>query len=231
MEKLVVIYKDEPIKTNILALKNVSNIIEIEKLNTFFSFSDFKYKGNYLISTYNEIVFSSKISLIFFICASELTDSVISSLLDEKPTAADFYLFQKSKTEKLIRFLSGLAIKREVLIKTGAFDKHICNNLYLNFLINYCRFFNTVSKQTIAEMKMSFSAFNRYMYWDFFENIYYNEKVLYIEDYKLMHSYFDNEIKNNFFRKFFAFFINKYLKLKQKEIRKKIIDTTFIEYW
>lgn len=176
-KKLLIIYKDSKLSSEINKLGGIFNILFIKKRKNI-SWFNYKKEGNKLVYVYNNILFNDDSEEIFFLASSEITNSVIHSLLDFKK-GEDFGFF-KNPTDKTLKFLSGFFVKREVLLRTGFFDRYIFYNLYLNFLINYSRFISPITRyEYIQPLKLKSNTPLSY-----FDEAFYLNQILYSEYYQ-----------------------------------------------
>lgn len=179
---LLVIYLDSSLSPKIVNELENSFQIKIVRKTKRISFLNYKEEGNRLISSYNHILFSTNSKIVFFICASELKDT--TSLLNFNSNV-NFGFFKKP-SNKLAEFLSGFFVKKEVLMRIGCFDRYTFNNLYLNFLINYFRFYHTIPEDNFFEPLMKINSTNlvRYNFWSLFEDSFYQNQILYKDSYQ-----------------------------------------------
>ncbi|VVB82684.1 Uncharacterised protein [uncultured archaeon] len=175
-KNLLIVYKDSPLPN----LNKITELFDVRVINVGkkISLINYKQKGNMLISDYNKILFSTNSKWVFFICSSELNNSI--NFLINFNDKRDFGFFKKP-TKKLIRFLSGFFVKREALIKIGFFDKYVFYNLYLNFLINYSRFYHLSLEDKFFE---PLNYFGTNSFFNAFEDSLYRGQILYINSYK-----------------------------------------------
>jgi hypothetical protein len=229
-KNLLIIYQDSAKYHNTDKLDSLFDVIIIPKLIRF-DIKEFKLEGNHLVTKYNDILFSTNSDYVFFICSSELNEPIINKLLNFNGSENDFDFFTGKKTNNLITYLSGLVVKKEVLIRIGCFDKHTFHNLYLNFLINYSRFFGKVPDNVFFRLKLGSSDFFKYSYWSYFENASYLRKPLHKKDYLVLNEKMEAVINNNILKKV----IGRYMKWKMEpslsETGKIVESTTYLEYW
>jgi hypothetical protein len=175
-KNLLIIYQDSSLPN----LKRITELFQVRVINRRkkISFINHKQKGNTLISDYNRILFSTNPKLIFFICSSELRESM-SSLMNFKDQA-DFGFFKKP-TKKLVEFLSGFFVKRDILIKIGCFDRYVFYNLYLNFLINYSRFYHSFFENKFFGPLKDFGTNS---FFSLFDDSFYKSQILYFSPYR-----------------------------------------------
>ncbi len=181
---LLIIYLDSSLSSKSINELKKSFQIKIVRKTKRVSFFSYREHGNHIISKYNRILFSTDSENVFFICASEL-DNAIPVLLGFGGEG-DFGFF-KSPSNKLTEFLSGLFVKKKVLMKIGCFDKYVFNNLYLNFLVNYLRFYHNLPENYFFEPLLKINSINlvRYNLLSLFENSFYESQILY-KDYYLI---------------------------------------------
>lgn len=220
-DNLLIIYKNSEIP-NLKKLEASFKIIVIPKINKKIDFQNYKKYCNIVASKYNDIIFSTNSKFIFFVCSSELNQS-IDGLLKFKLNN-DFGYFTDNKTVNTIKFLSGAAIKTDILIKIGCFDKDIPHNLYLNFLINYSRFFPEKGL-SIPPIKMNLFKSLKFFPLEYLENFIYTNQPLQKKYYLQINKHVI------FNQKIIGFFIIKTMNFFFPQLKKFIKDNTFVEYW
>lgn len=184
LPNLLIIYEDAPIHLEDILKLNKSFQIKIIKKTKGVSFINFRKEGNILISRYHRIFFSTNSKNVLFICASELKDAMLT--LFNFKNNADFGFF-KRPTNKLVKFLSGFFVKKEVLIRIGCLDKYTFYNTYLNFLINYLRFYHILPEETMLKPLIgAFADSIKYNFLNLFEDSYYRTQVLYSDSYQII---------------------------------------------
>ncbi|MCL5018714.1 MAG: hypothetical protein M1416_03055 [Candidatus Pacearchaeota archaeon] len=223
-KNLLIIYKDSKIP-DVKEIENLFEIIIIPKIDKKISLKNYKKEGNLLASKYNEIIFSSESENIFFVCSSELKKTTNNLLNFNLET--DFSYFADKKTGNLLEFLSGFFIKKAILIKIGCFDKYTFHNLFLNFLINYSRFFSE-KDFFLPDIKLNIKDYIRIFFWGHFENCLYCHRLLQKEQYSDINKKF---FKKNTLNRIIRYIIPKTINLFYPDINKFIIDNTYTEYW
>lgn len=182
-KNLLIIYKDSSLP-NLTRIKNFFDIRIISKRKRI-SLFNYKRKGNCLVSYYNRILFSTSSGLVFFICSSELNNCSLN-LLANFDNKKDFGFF-KEPTKRTLEFLSGFFVKREVIMKMGCFDKYVFHNIYLNFIINYTRFYNITLGEKDFEPLLEINPPNfKSQFWNLFEDSFYSGQLLYKDHYKII---------------------------------------------
>ncbi len=231
-KNLLVVYRDSFL-SNKLKLNESFEIIIIPKIKSP-TLEEYKINKNVLIAKYNDILFSTDSDLVFFVCSSELNDSTIKSLSNFKILEKDFDFFVDKKTKNLIRFLSGLVIKKDTLLRLGCFDKYIPYNLYFNFLINYSRFCNGTGKSLciIPHIRINIFDYSKYTIWKYFEESFYLSQPLYKNYYLALKENLENiSFRKSGINKSIIHLINKIMTLSSVRINKFIEDNTNLGYW
>lgn len=228
--KLLIIYQDSTKKKLTENLDSLFDIVYIPKLKRT-NLKDFKWHGNSIASKYNDIFYSTNSEFIYIICSSSLNKSVINTLLNYKESDKDFDLFLPQKNNDFITLLSGLVIKKEVLIKIGFLEKHIFNDLYFNLVFNYSRFIGKVPLNPFSNYKMSWYNLLKYFYWNQFEKVYYMNNPVYSDDYIKLYNEFDYCFANNIIKKVLQFFVRKIMDRRHEKVKDIVNSVSFIEYW
>ena len=231
MKALLIIYNEKSPFNTPKIIQDFFDVVTIEKVKNNAKSEDFKYVGNLISSAYNDILFNTENDYTFFLCSSDINDEVIQKLVDFKPTNKDFDFLLSNKSYKLIKYLSGLIVKRSVLLKIGFFDKHVFNNLYLNFLINYSRFFNSLPSEATSLIKISHTESFEFFYWSVYDEINYLQKHLYKNAYLKTNKLLTENMKLQLSKRLIAFSINLLIKPFLHKIYKRIEKITFVEYW
>ena len=228
--RLLIIYQDSAKKNLTEKLDSLYDIIYVPKLKRT-NLKDFKWYGNSCSTKYNDILYSTNSEYIYIICSSNLDRLVINSLINYKEMDKDFDLLLPQKTNNLISFLSGLVIKKEVLIKIGFLEKHIFNDLYFNLVFNYSRFIGKVPLNPFLNYKMSWYNLLKYFYWNQFERVYYMNNPVYSDDYIRLYNEFDYCFANNMIKKTLQFVVRKIMDQRHEKIKCIVNSVSFIEYW
>ncbi|HNQ68877.1 MAG TPA: hypothetical protein PKN32_10890 [Bacteroidales bacterium] len=205
------------------------DIIYISKLKKI-NLKNFKQDGNSVATKYNDIFYSTKSEYIYIICSSDLNRAVINRLISYKESDKDFDLFLLKKTNNLITLLSGLVIKKEVLIKIGFLEKHIFNDLYFNLLFNYSRFIVKIPNNFFSNFRMNCCDLYNYFYWNQYEKYYYMNNPIYKYDYMSLYKEFDFYFTNNVFKKILQFVIRKKMDRQSDKIKDRVCSVSFFEY-
>jgi len=227
--RLLIIYQDSAKKKITERLDGLFDILYVPKLKRT-CLKDFKWYGNSVATKYNDIFYSTKSEYIYIICASNLNKSVINTLLNYKESDKDLDLFLPKKTNNLITLLSGLVIKKEVLIRIGFLEKHIFNDLYFNLIFNYSRFVGKAPFDAFLSYKMSWYNLLKYFYWNQFEKVYYMSNPVYLDDYIVLYNEFDYCFANSKIKKLLQFVVRKIIDKRHEKIKDLVNSVSFIEY-
>jgi len=219
---LLIIYKNSDIPNDI---RKFENLCEIKLIQKFYRKNLINYNFNVIAQKYNDLIFSTDSVYIAFISSSEIKHISLNKLLNPQ---GDFSYFTTRKTNDLIQFLSGFIIKKDVLIKTGSFDKFSFYNLYLNFLINYSRFYKTPN---IVKLNLKLIDYVKYIFWKNFEKAFYLSQPLYKQDYFLLSKQFELTIFDNTLKKILRKIIERKIKMPSPSIINNFIRNTFKEYY
>jgi len=225
-KKLLIIYKDSNISC-LEKLKILFDVTVIPKLKRI-NFKKYKKEGNNLISRYNDIIFSTSSEIIFFICASEINSLSIEKIINFE-LKSDFDYFLDKKTTNTLEFFSGIAIKRECLIKTGCFDKNLFYNAYLNFLVNYSLFFPK-KHFSVPTFYPKFFNLLKYLFWNSFERFFYSQKIFYNQHYQDIDKKI-NMIYINPINRTSRYLIEHLMRLFNLRMNKFVEAGTCAEYW
>lgn len=226
----LIIYQDTYKNVNTEKLAAILDIVWITKLAAV-DLHDFKLKGNHLVNSYNDILYTTNSELVFFICASELDNSTITTLSGYGSLGSDFGFFTGKKTNNLITSLSGLVVKTDILLKIGFFDKHTFHNLFLNFIINYSRYFGKVHDSVFSGFKIGNKDYKNYIYWSYFENASYLRKPLHKKDYLVLNEKMEAVLNNNILKKVIGRYMKRKMNPSLSETEKIVESTTYVEYW
>ncbi len=226
----LIIYQDTSKNVNTEKLTALFDIVCIPKLVTV-DFNDFKLKGNHLVTSYNDILYTTNSELAFFICASELDNSTINTLSGYKSSGSDFSFFTVKKTNNLITSLSGLVVKTDILLKIGFFDKHTFHNLFLNFIINYSRYYGLVPDSVFTGFKIGNKDYKNYKYWSYFEKASYLSRPLHKQVYKQLSEKMETAINRGMFKKYIDKQLQKKMEPLAAETEKTVESLTYLEYW
>lgn len=229
-KNLLIVYQDSNRKTDLSLLNDSFQVVSVTNVKRI-NLSDFRKKGNLVVAAYNDVLFENEADNVFFICASELNNNVVGALSKFTLNEDDYSIFLENKTGNLPEYLSGLAVKKDVLIRIGCLDKYTFYNLFLNFLINYARFRGTVTADTFSDINTGYNHFARCAYWSFYEKVFYQSQPLYKQEYSDLSTRMALAAGNDFFKKTIRAFIKWHMHGKSSEIEEFIKANTYIEYW
>ncbi|HOY31107.1 MAG TPA: hypothetical protein PKW80_04435 [Bacteroidales bacterium] len=229
-KNLLIIYQDTPKNLNTGILNSLFDVMIVPKVAEL-NLQDFKLKGNPLVTSYNDILYATDPDLVFFISSSEFNNQLVKKFLSFNGLDKDFDFFLSTKKYTLISSLSGLVVKKEVLLRMGFLGKHTFNNLYLNFLINYSLFYGMVPEYAFHKLKIASRDFKTYSYWNYYEDKFYQSNPLYKNIYISIGPGMDAALTNNFIKKRIASSMKKKMSTSLSEIDNFIYANTFLAYW
>lgn len=227
---LLIIYQDSPKDLNTGKLNSSFNVIIVPRVAEL-NLQNFKFKGHPLVTSYNDILYANDPDLVFFIGSSDFNNRLVKKLLKFNGLEKNFDFFTRTKKYSLIVSLSGLVIKKEVLLRMGFLSKHTFNNLYLNFLINYSLFYGIIPGYSFPKIKMPSRDFKKYSYWKYYEEKFYYRNPLYKSEYLNISPGMDAILTNNFIKKRIASSMKAKMSASLPEIEDFIFSNTYLNYW
>lgn len=229
-KNLLIIYQDSAKNINTNKLDGLFDVLIVPKIAEL-DLNEFKLKGYRLVTSFNDILFTTDLEYVFFINSSDFKKSVVNTLLNFNGLDKDFDFFIRNKNYQLIKSLSGLIVKKKVLIKIGCLGKHTFNNLYLNFLINYSLFYGMVPENAFHKLKIASRDFKEYSYWKYYEEEFYHSNPLYKNIYLNICPKMDAILTNNFIKKRIASSMKTKMSASISKIKNFIFANTYLNYW